>query len=34
MAVNVRVVPIKEFLRTDVAGHLDLQMSRTSCMAL
>ena len=29
MAVNVRVVPIKEFLRTDVAGHLDLQTSRT-----
>ncbi len=29
MAVNVRVVPIKEFLRTDIAGHLDLQTSRS-----
>src|SRR4051794_12530170 len=29
MAANVRVIPIKEFLRTDVAGNLDLQTSRS-----
>jgi hypothetical protein len=28
MPVNVRVIPITEFLRTDVAGHLDLKTSR------
>jgi len=28
MAYDVRVIPIKEFLRTDVSGVIDLQASR------
>ncbi len=27
MAVEVRIIPIKEFLRTDVSGNLDLEKS-------
>ena len=27
MAVEVRIIPIKEFLRTDVSGNLDLERS-------
>ena len=27
MAVDVRIIPIKEFLRSDVSGNLDLERS-------
>ena len=27
MAVEVRIIPIKEFLRSDVSGNLDLERS-------
>ena len=34
MAVDVRIIPIKEFLRSDVSGNLDLERSLTILRSL